>query len=179
VLRPTEPGEDNRIKSIHIKMSMRGTGTPTITRWITADDAERARLQELLREREGERELVAADETFYYDAEGTPVGTLQELLTPIFQSLELELGDNEGEHKFDTVHHLDLAGVRAAVRGFAYRVELSEGVNEFTVGNPASVAELIFRSVEGTVDQPVDRVVYDTDLKGLMLDADGRVVSRP
>jgi Restriction endonuclease len=178
VLRPTQPGEDNRIKAIHFKLSMRAMGTPTITEWLAADDAERDRLQDLFRGREGEQVHIAADQSLFYDSEGVGQGTLQELLGPIFESLELELGTNEGKHEFGAVHHLDILGVRAAIRGFTYRVELSEGVHEFTVGNSASVAELIFRSVEGTVDQPIDRVVYDTDLKGLTLDAEGRVIAR-
>jgi hypothetical protein len=85
----------------------------------------------------------------------------------------------EGEYEFGTVHYLDILGVRSAVRGFGYRVELSQGTHEFTIGNSASVAELVFRSVEGTVEQPIDRVVYDTDLEGFTLDEEGRVITRP
>jgi hypothetical protein len=178
LLRPARPDEDNRIKSIHFRLVMHAMGTPTITQFIPAGDDERARLQKLLREREGETVRVASDQEHFYDANGRPLGTLQELLTPIFESLELEIGENEGEHAFDSITYLDIAGVRAAVRGFAYKVELGEAVNEFTVGNDESVAELIFRSVEGTVAELIDRVVYDTDLKGLTLDSDGRVIAR-
>jgi hypothetical protein len=178
VLRPTQPGEDNRIKSIHIRLSMQAMGTPRVTEWFAAGEAERDRLRELFRGREDEQEHIAADRESFYAADGVPQGTLQELLEPVFQSLELELGTNEGTHRFDTVHYLDVLGVRAAVRGFRFSVELGEGVHEFTIGNPASVAELVFRSVEGTVEQPVDRVVFDTDLKGLTIDGEGRVVAR-
>jgi len=178
VLRPNQPGEDNRIKAIHFKMAVRGMGTPHITRWLAADDNERSRLQELLRGREETKVMIDANRESFYDADGAPRGSLRELLEPVFQSLELELGSNEGEYEFGAVHYIDILGVRGAVRGFAYQIDLSEGVNEFTIGNPSSVAELIFRSVEGTVEQPIDRVVYDTDLKGLALDADGRVIAR-
>jgi Restriction endonuclease len=178
VLQPAGPEDDDRIKAIHFRLSTRAPGTPTITEWLAADDAERDRLHGLLRFRDGEQEHIDAGRSFFYDKDGARQGTLQELLEPIFQSLELELGTNEGKHAFGTVHYLDVLGVRAAVRGFAYRVELSEGTLEFTVGNAESVAELIFRSVEGTVEQPIDRVVYDTDLKGLALDAEGHVVAR-
>jgi len=178
VLRPVEPGEDNRVKSMQFTLRMRAMGTPTITTWLAADEEERIRLQELLSDREGVKEHMVADATFYFDAEGNRQGTLKDLLEPIFQSLELELGTNEGQHEFDAIHYLDLASHRAAIRGFQYRVELAEGVREFTVGNAESVAELIFRSIEGTVGQAVDRVFYDTDLNGLMLDGDGRVIAR-
>lgn len=179
VLRPATSEEDNRIKSIRFRLAALAMGTPTITRWIPSDDTERARMMEAFRGKEGETQHVAAAEQYLYDADGNTRGTLQELLEPAFNSLELELGNNEGEYDFGEIHHLNVANVRVAVRGFSYRVELSESVTEFMVGNPESIDELIFRSVEGTVEQPVDRVIYDTDLAGLMLDAEGRVVARP
>lgn len=177
-LRPAGPGEDDRIKAIHVKLAMMAMGTPTVTAWIAADDEERTRLQTALQDIEGTVERVDTESQFFYDEAGKRVATLREVLEPIFNSLELELGENEGSYEFDSVRWLNLGGVRAAVRGFAYRVELSQGIHEFTVGNASSVAELIFRSVDGTVASPVDRVIYDTDLAGLTLDPDGRIVPR-
>ena len=34
VLRPTEDGEDNRVKVIHFRMQIRAMGTPAITSWL-------------------------------------------------------------------------------------------------------------------------------------------------
>jgi hypothetical protein len=179
LLRPATPDEDNRIKAIHVKLAMRAMGTPTITSWLAKDDQERARLSAAIAGREGEQSLVDAEAEAFFDASGNRVASMREVLEPIFNALELELGENEGSYEFDAVRYINLAGVRAAVRGFTYRVQFSEGVREFTIGNASSVAELIFRSVEDTVPRPIDRVVYDTDLRGLMLDEQGQVVSRP
>ena len=153
VLRPTKSAEDNRLKSIHFTLNVRAMGIPTITSWLAADDAELARLREAIRGREGDQFLADADAETFFDASGARVACFREVLEPIFHSLELELVANEGRHEFSSVRCMDLAGVHAVVRGFTYRVDLSESVTQFTVGNASSVTELIFRSIEGTVEQ--------------------------
>lgn len=153
-------------------------GIPTITRWLVSDDVERERVAPLLAEHEGETELVDATTRVFYDADGEPAGTIEEVLGPVFEALPLQIGNNEGTHEFGRTFAIDLAGVRTAVRGFDYRVEVSQGMHEFTVGDASSVAELIFQTVEGTVRESVDRVIYDTDLRDLGLDANGVVVPR-
>lgn len=177
-LRPATEEEDDRLKAIHVRMLVKAMGIPTITCWLAANDEERERLSKLLKDRWGEEYPVDATREYFYDEAGQPVATLHEVLDPVFQGLELELGENEGTYEFDAVMRLDLLGVRAAVRGFTYSVELAQGVHEFTAGDPASIAELIIRSVDGAVDEPIDRVIYDTDLSGLMLDSERRVVPR-
>jgi hypothetical protein len=179
VLRPTQDGEDNRIKAIHFRIAARVLGVPTITSWLPSDEAEGRRLAELWQDQQGIVVRADPDDEFFYDANGAKLGSLRAILEPIFHTLEVDLGENSGTHEFERIHYLDLGGARAAVRGFTYSVSLHESINEFTVGNASSVAELIFRSVDGTVESPVDRVVYDTDLRGLALDEAGRVISRP
>lgn len=179
VLRPADADEDDRIKAIHIRMAMRALGTPTITTWIAKDDEERARLQSAIAGREGKVLLADAGAESFFDEAGNRVASMQEVLTPIFNGLQLDLGENEGTYEFEGTQYFDLLGVRAAIKGFTYRVELTEGIREFTVGNASSVAELIFRSVEGTVPEGIDRVIYDTDLTGLTFDTEGNVRRRP
>lgn len=65
------------------------------------------------------------------------------------------------------------------MRGFTYRVQLSETIREFTVGNASSVAALIFQSVAGTAPDALDRVIYHTDLAALAFDPAGAVTPRP
>ena len=102
------------------------------------------------------------------------------MLGPIFnRGLNLGLGEHEGTYKFGETKYLDLLGERAAVRGFTYRVQLSEAIHEFTVGNTSSVAELIFRSIEGTGPDPIDRVIYDADLAELAFERIGQAPAPP
>lgn len=178
VLRPTADGEDDRVKAIHFRMVMRAMGTPTITSWLAKDDEERERLQSALAGREGETYLMETHAESFFDEAGNRLASMSEVLDPIFNGLELDLGENDGTYEFGDTKYVDLLGERAAVRGFTYHVDLVEGIHEFTVGNDASVAELIFRSVEGTAPHPIDRVIYDTDLAELSFGPDGSVKRR-
>lgn len=179
VLRPTTDGEDDRVKAIHFRMAMRAMGTPTITSWLAEDQKERERLRAALAGREGETYPIDGVEESFYDEAGNRLASVSDVLSPIFNGLGLELGENDGTYEFDDIKYVDLLGERAAVRGFTYRVDLVEAIHEFTVGNASSVAELIFRSVEGTAPDPIDRVIYDTDLAELTFDLDGSVKRRP
>jgi hypothetical protein len=179
VLRPTEDGEDNRVKAIHCRMQIRAMGTPAITSWLAADDEERKRLQAAIADREGETHLMDAEAESFFNEAGHRVASMREVLEPIFNGLELDLGETEGTHEFGEIKYVDLLGERAAVRGFTYRVHLSEAIREFTVGNASSVAALIFQSVAGTAPDALDRVIYDTDLAALAFDPAGAVTPRP
>lgn len=179
VLRPAEKHEDNRLKAIHFRGHIQAVETPTITRWLASDDAERERVAPLIAEQEGTVQLVDATEQVVFSANGESAGSLQEVLEPIFDTFDLEIGTNEGSYEFDEILLIDIAGVRAAVRGFEYRVEVTQARHDFTVGDPSSVAELIVQSIDGTVTESVDRVIYDTELQGLAVNEDGRVVHRP
>lgn len=177
-LRSVRPGEDNRVKAIRHRMHMQAMGDPTVTCWLAADDRERERLQRLLKQHVGSTEAIPLDEAYFYDDQDLPEATFREVMEPIFQSIDLRIGDNRGTYSFDRVRRVDIMGIRGAVRGFKYSVELVEAIHEFITGNPDSIAELIFRSVEGTIYHPIDRVIYDTELRGLEFDEDGRIVSR-
>jgi len=179
VLRGALPEEDNRVKAIFNTLVMKAMGTPTITTWLAADDAERARLRSLLASKvDTGVQMINAETELVYDAAGNVVGTLKDLLEPAFRSFDLAVGGNTGTHEFDETKYIDIADVRAAVRGFDFRVELVEAVHKFTIGNPDSVAELIIRSVDRTVSEPIDRLIYDIDLQGLAFGPDGQVVIR-
>jgi hypothetical protein len=142
------------------------------------DEGERKRVEPLLAGRIGQVEPIDATSQVVWDAEARVIGTLGEVLQPIFNNLSLKPGENEGFHAFDQILTFDICGVRVAVCGFSWRVDYAEAIHGFTIGNHDSIAELIIRSVDGTAPHPVDRVIYDTDMQGLTFDADGRVQPR-
>jgi hypothetical protein len=80
-------------------------------------------------ERGGEVFLADAEAESFFDEVGNRVASMREVLTPIFNELQLDLGENEGSYEFEATRYVDLLGVRAAVRGFSYRVELAEGIH--------------------------------------------------
>lgn len=176
-LRPAEPAEDNRVKAIHFRGAMRVMGDPTIE-WKAADDAERDRANRLLASRLG-AELTVSTDSEVLDSNGKLVGDLQSVLSKVFNSLRLAVGTNDGEWTFEEILRVEVADVRVAVKGFSYSVQVYEASHNFTIGNPDSVAALIIQSVEGAAPMALDRVIYDTDLRSLAFDADGRVVRRP
>jgi Restriction endonuclease len=149
VLRPAAEGEDNRVKAIHFRGFMRVMGTPTITSWLAKDDDERDRLRAAIADHEGETYSMELEAESFFDANGQRVASMRDVFNPIFAALDLELGENTGTHEFGEVKYVNLFGERGAVRGFTYRVSLSQAVHEFTVGDPSSIGELVFQTIEG------------------------------
>lgn len=162
---------EGRLRYINFEVRARSRGEPKITGWVWKDDDERTRAGRLLTGVVVDRR-PNTDQAFFYDESGSHEASFREILEPIFNHLQLNLGPNEGTHSFERIRYIDVEGVRAAVKGFTYSVEGQESVEHFTVGPGARVAELIFRTLDGTIDQ----IMFDEDFRGWTFAPDGMVV---
>jgi hypothetical protein len=115
----------------------------------------------------------------FYDSESNPAESYGDVLTPVFNSLTLQLGSNDGRYEFDQIRYVELEpGVLAAVRGFAYKVAIEEAVSRSVIkaaSNADQIAELVLRSIDGTLPS---RVVMAGELKGLTRSANGEIRPR-
>lgn len=153
-------------------------GTPQITGWLWRDDAELERLRQQVGSKQY-RLYQQADEAFFYDAQRRVAGSYRDVLEPVFNGLSLDVGDNSGQYEFDRLLWVELEpGVFACVRGFEYRVEVSEAVDHriIRLAREADViAELVLRSLDGSLPE---RAITAGELRGLERAADGEIRPR-
>ncbi len=164
------------IREIHLELNVQWMGTPRITAWVWPDEEERNRLVEALGGPKDYSFHQDVRKTTFFNESGSPTETYQVIFEPIFRGLTLQVGPNSGRHEFEKVMWVELEpGVRAAVRGFEYEVDLHESVQRsiITAGRQADqIAELVLRSLDDNLPK---RVITAGELKGLEKGFNGEI----
>jgi hypothetical protein len=164
------------------RVEFRGqVGSPsdlTITQWNIVDDAERARVEQMIEDQATNPppQRVSTHSEYFVDAAGKPTVSLFEVLDPIYQEIQRDLkeGLNQGTSALDKPRHILVGEVPVCVGGFHWEVELTYGRFDFTINLAKRIARLLLRMLDGSLD----RRFAAGDLGVWAIDGEGNVIPR-
>jgi hypothetical protein len=152
---------DGRVRKIQLTTRLSHAGEPEVS-WLFADipAAQLAQGQML------DREVVDPSVATYYDADGSPAGTLNELIAPWYEAVQKRVpldGTPEllGREEFDSPIWIKVGEHLLEVQGFRWRVAIHTAESTTSIGTGKAIAELVLSTVDGSWD----RVITDLQLR--------------
>lgn len=168
------PPEKRPLERIEFRGRVGAPSELRITRWLAADDAERARVTPLLADRDVDGTMIDAYDNYFLDEYEQRTERFVDVLDPIYQRLQRELdeGLNQGTEHFGYIRRVRLGDVVVAVRGFDWEIGLSYGRFDFSIDLADKITRLLLESLDGRVNERFSRA----DLRRWKIGPTDRVV---
>jgi len=171
----SESDWEDRIQNIEIIASIRHIDDPVIKSWKLSNSAEFQTLTHKHKDLIGKKFSCNAYKTFFYDKDGHKTQSFNEVLQPIFNSLERIPGVTKTEeYLFDSSRFIYIGSSLVEVEGFEFEYSSYEEIETTIIDSSKKIALLVLKCLDGSINE----LLFKQDIERWTFSDDGEVIMK-
>lgn len=175
ILREAKDSDwEGLIRTIVINIGFIMMDTPKIS-WIAFDEAERERVQKLLKDNWGETKSLSTQHEFFYDESFNMISNFQNVFKPILNSApRIPNQITKGRYEFGNKRYVKMLDHFVAIKGFEYEFKSYSNEMQSIVDDGGKVASLLFR----ILDSDDKYLIFENEIENWTFDDNGEVIPK-